>query len=333
MVDVDELVGFLISTRAIACAAICLVLSSRSSRLSLASLLVYGLLRALYWANSSYKCRGSYRWKSLYEFKSCKVLITGGSSGLGQSIVKTILEAFPNVTILNIDVKASLETNDRLTDYICDLRDTQKLTLILNDIKANHGGEIRLLINNAGVRSEYEGFKNLKSQDVHNVFAVNVMAPIKLIQELTPVEGGQEQCYVVNIASSLGILSAAKAAAYAASKAALIGFHRSYTFELESRGVPNIRTLLVVPGQLDTDMFSGFEPPRQFFAPVLNTEKVAQKIIDCVEVGMRGDLSVPLYAKFAYLLMAMPYSVQTIVRKMSKMDDCLPTGQPTDSIQ
>ena len=324
MVNIDDLVRFVISTRFIIITFLCTLLTCRSLKLSLVPLLMHGLLQTLYKANLAYKCGGQFKWKSLLEFKSCKVVITGGSSGLGRSIVKNLLDTFPNVTILNVDMKTSPEANDRLIDYICDLRDSQALNATLKEIKVNHGSEIRLLVNNAGVRSRYEGFKELKCQDANDVFAVNSVAPMRFIQELTPHESSDEQCFVVNVTSSLGILSAAKAAAYAASKAALICFHKSYTFELESKGVSNIRTLLVVPGQLDTDMFSGFEPPRQFFAPVLDREKVAKKIVDYVELGMRGDLSAPLYAKFAYVLMAMPYSVQTIVRKMSKMDDCLP---------
>nr|CAI6436096.1 CBM_HP1_G0009530.mRNA.1.CDS.1 [Saccharomyces cerevisiae] len=48
-------------------------------------------------------------------------------------------------------------------------------------------------------------------------------------------------------------------------------FHQSYNFELQNEnGVRNIRTLLVTPGQLNTEMFAGFKPPRQFFAPVID---------------------------------------------------------------
>lgn len=326
MVDIDDLVNFVTSVKFISFAIICISLSCRSLKLPLGFLLVYGILQTLYKANLDYKCGGKAKWKSLLEFKSCKVVITGGSSGLGRSIVEKILTAFPNVTVLNVDIKASPLANDRLIDYLCDLRDLQALNALLKDIKADHGGDIRLLVNNAGIRSRYQYFRELKSQDVQDVFSVNSMAPMRFMQELTPSDSSNEQCFVVNIASSLGIMSAAKAAVYAASKAALIGLHRSYTFELESKSVTNIRTLLVVPGQLDTEMFGGFEPPRQFFAPVLARDNLADQIIKHVELGIRGDLSAPLYAKFAYVLMAMPYSVQTILRKLSKMDDCLPNG-------
>lgn len=324
MTDVDAVIGLLIHRNVVCFLIVCLFLLFRSLKLAIACFSLYWFLQMLYKANLNYRCSGSSKWKSLNEYKSCKVVITGGSSGLGRSIVEKLLETFPNVVVLNIDVKESPGANDRLIDYRCDLRDPDMLEQTLELIKDCSAGHIRLIINNAGIRSRYESLKELSGKDVQDVFAVNSMAPLRLIQELTPKESSGEQCFVVNVSSSLGILSAAKVGAYAASKAALIAFHKSYTFELESRRVSNIRTLLVIPGQIDTDMFSGFDPPRQFFAPVINKEKLAVQIIQHVEQGTRGDLNAPLYAKFAYLLMAMPYSVQSFARKLSKMDECLP---------
>lgn len=274
--------------------------------------------------NHWYKCRGEFKWKRLGELSDPKAIITGGSGGLGLSIVTELLSRFPNVKILNVDMHHSPKPDNRIVDYICDLRNSKEVENVLNEIKAEYGDKIHLIINNAGMRSRYVNLKNLKEHDMQEVFAVNALAPVRIIQELTPEESSQRQCYVVNIASTLGILAPAKVASYAASKAALIAFHNSYSFELESKAVSNIRTLLVLPGQLDTEMFGGFEPPHQFFAPLVGKKKLAKKVIDCSSVGQRGNIYAPFYSNFAHILMSLPYAVGSLVRKISKMDDCLP---------
>ncbi|QLQ79918.1 hypothetical protein HG537_0C05670 [Torulaspora globosa] len=324
MRSIDALVGLLIRPNAVLLLIVVVFLLIRSLKLASGCGAVYAMLRVLYRADFQYRCGGSSKWRSLHDYKVCKVVITGGSSGLGRSLVEEILRGFPDVVVFNIDIKASPQPNDRLIDFRCDLRSSEMLEQTLKLIKQSGGNDIRLIVNNAGIRSRYEGLKDVRGQDLEDVFAVNSRAPLRVIQELTPEEGSEEQCFIVNVSSSLGILSAAKVGAYAASKAALIAFHKSYAFELESKRVSNIRTLLVVPGQLDTDMFSGFDPPRQFFAPVLSKERLAAKILQHVDKGIRGDLTSPLYAKFAYLLMAMPYSVQSIARRLSRIDECLP---------
>lgn len=324
MTNVDGLVRLLVRPNGICFLVIGVFLLCRSWRITLTCALLYTLIKLLYRADFKYRCHGGSRWKSLHDYKVCKVVITGGSSGLGRSLVEEILRTFPNVIVLNVDVKPSPQANDRLIDYRCDLRDADMLEQTLKSIKDSAKNDIRLIVNNAGIRSRYESLKDLTGQDLQDVFAVNSRAPLRFIQALTPEEGTDEQCFVVNVSSSLGILSAAKVGAYAASKAALIAFHKSYSFELESKRISNIRTLLVVPGQLDTEMFNGFDPPRQFFAPVVNKDRLARKIMQHVENGIRGDLNSPLYANFAYILMAMPYSVQAFARRLSKMDECLP---------
>lgn len=274
--------------------------------------------------NHWYKCRGKSRWKRLAELKDSRVVITGGSSGLGLSIVTEVLFRFPNVKILNVDLHHSPTSDDRLVDYICDLRNSRELEKVLNEIKTEYGDKIHLIVNNAGMRSGYVNLKKLKEDEMQKIFAVNALAPLRIIQELTPDEGSQQQCYVVNISSTLGILAPAKVASYAASKAALIALHNSYNFELENKFVSNIRTLLVLPGQLDTEMFEGFEPPHQFFAPLVSKKKLAKMIIDCNDEGRRGNICAPFYSNFAHILMSLPYAVVSLLRKISKMDDCLP---------
>ena len=250
--------------------------------------------------------------------------MTGGSKGLGRAIVFQLLQDYSNLTILNVDICPSPVRDPRVKDLICDLSDDEEVTALLNLLKRKYKSEIRLIVNNAGVRANFTGFNRIKRENLDKVFKINTFAPLQFIQELAPSRRSTRQCYIINIASILGILTPAKVAAYAASKAALIAFHQSYSFELQNEGVRNIRTLLVTPGQLNTEMFAGFKPPRQFFAPVIDIDTLAARIVSCCESGQRGQLNEPFYCSFAHLLMCIPYSLQRTVRSFTCIDCCLP---------
>ncbi|CCF55998.1 hypothetical protein KAFR_0A05630 [Kazachstania africana CBS 2517] len=280
--------------------------------------------------NSWYKCYGARDWKKLSDYNNAVVVITGGSNGLGKAIVYRLFSKYPNITIVNIDLQELKMENKRLVQLKCNLGNDTELNDAIKSIKQLYSGQIRMIINNAGVRSSFKNFDEVDILDFENICAVNTMAPIKLIQALVPKASEtnlHSQCYIVNIASTLGIVTPAKVTSYAVSKAALIAFHQSYGFELMTKNRSDIRLLLVTPGQLNTGMFSGFEPPRQFFAPVLDVDNLAEKILQCSERGERGSINEPFYAYFAHMLMSMPFSIQIMLRKLSKMDECLPDGK------
>ncbi|CAI4047392.1 hypothetical protein N7582_004085 [Saccharomyces uvarum] len=288
-------------------------------------LVLYTVLVNLFLVTNSYiKRSGHNNWKGLHESKNGMVLVTGGSKGLGQAIVHQLLRDYSDLTILNVDICPSLLHNSRVKDLICDLSDEREVTSLLHILKRKYKDEIRLIVNNAGVRAKFADFDRMERDDLVKLFTINALAPVRFVQELAPSKHSTRQCYIVNIASTLGILTPAKVAGYAASKAALIAFHQSYSFELQNEGVTNIRTLLVTPGQLNTAMFGGFDPPHQFFAPVVDVNSLAAKIVRCSELGQRGQLNEPFYCSFAHLLMCIPYSLQYIIRSISRMDGCLP---------
>ncbi|AQZ18324.1 TDA5 (YLR426W) [Zygosaccharomyces parabailii] len=271
--------------------------------------------------NHWYKCKGNEDWQPLNEVEGATVLITGGSDGLGRSIVLEILARYPRVKVLNIDLQKSPQSNPRLVDIECNVGDIEALDHCLDRIKACYGDQLSLIVNNAGIRAPYQDMDQQQKDTIQNIFGVNTFGPIMIMQKLIP---SNRQCYVINVASTLGVLAPARLSTYAASKAALIAFHNSYSSELSTNGMTKIRTLLVLAGQLNTNMFRGFEPPRQFFAPMVNKKTLANKIIDYSARGERGELCVPFYSNFAHLLMALPILPRALVRKLSKMDSCLP---------
>lgn len=268
------------------------------------------------------------KWLQFDQLDSPIAVVTGGSNGLGKDIISILLTKSKKIKIINIDIREpSNDTldSDRVVFQCCDLSNPLEVEKIIGDIKSRYKNQICLIINNAGMRSSYSEFNHIRYSELEKVMQINCYTPFKIMQELRPEQSSGAQCYIINIASILGILSPAKISVYAASKAALISMSNSLKFELNSQNSSNTRILLVITGQLNTDMFNGFKAPRQFFAPVVDTKQLANKIIDYSILGKQSVIYEPFYANFAYLLMSMPSCIQDILRWFSKMDTCLPT--------
>lgn len=152
-------------------------------------------------------------------------------------------------------------------------------------------------------------------------------------------------CSIINISSVLGIVGPSQLTAYSASKAGLRLFHDSLTHEVGEPyySSPNndndndnnnknkpidrlyrkfpINTLLVIPGQINTEMFSGVETPSKFIAPILNPGYVAQEIGNAILTSSIGILYLPFYTRFAWLVWVLPGFIVEFIRKISGMDN------------
>lgn len=151
--------------------------------------------------------------------------------------------------------------------------------------------------------------------------------------------------FVVTVSSVLGHLTAAGFADYSATKAAVSAAHKTLAAELrDSRarataigvgakararagaeaavGVTKgpVKTLLVEPGQLTTALFQHVKSPSSFFAPVVQPELVAKRIVKAVEQGRGGTLRMPLFASLVELYALMPASIQNLARWASGID-------------
>lgn len=128
---------------------------------------------------------------------------------------------------------------------------------------------------------------------------------------------------IVTVSSVIGKLGAARLSDYAASKAGITAMHRSLVAELKS--TPDIKTVLVTPGQLTTPLFNGVKTPSGFFAPELEPVDVAKEIIAAIDAGVSAEVSLPLYARWVDWMNVMPVGVQTILRKLSGIDSGMNT--------
>lgn len=133
---------------------------------------------------------------------------------------------------------------------------------------------------------------------------------------------------IVTVSSVLGHLGASHLSDYAAAKAGLMAMHASLRAELASMaslsdappGAQNIRTVLVKPGQLSTQLFSSIDTPNNFFGPIVEGPELAKAIVRAVDEGTSSVIAMPLYARYIEWLGVLPYGLQRIARWGSGVD-------------
>jgi 3-oxoacyl-[acyl-carrier protein] reductase len=114
-------------------------------------------------------------------------------------------------------------------------------------------GHLDVLVNNAGILRQ--GLIGMTSAEhVREMLEVNVVALIALTQYATRAMDGRRSPSIVNLASITGTQGMAGVTAYAASKAAVVGYTLSSAKELAPKG---IRVNAIAPGMIDTDMVRG----------------------------------------------------------------------------
>ncbi|HVY82767.1 MAG TPA: SDR family oxidoreductase [Steroidobacteraceae bacterium] len=231
-----------------------------------------------------------------------KVLITGGSSGIGRATALKLADAGAHVLIVARDPEklsraaAEIESSGgRVSAYVCDICDTPACETFIARVLSEHG-YIDVLINNAGhsirraIENTYQRF-----HDYERLMRINYFAAVRVTLGFLPAMVKRRAGHVISI-SSIGVLSdAPRFAGYNASKAALEAFTRCAGAEFSDRGVsftvvnmPLVRTPMVAP----TKIYEQFA--------LLQPEEAASLVCDAV-IHKPQRLATPL-GNFAQLL-------------------------------
>lgn len=190
------------------------------------------------------------------------IIITGGSSGIGCSIIKAIQKLAPDVTLCNLSrSKPDIFLGKRGQHFPVDLSDSNAVAIVSKELKRLIAdaptGEV-LLINNSGF-GDYGRMHELKLEKQLSMIDLNVRAVVDLTARLLPqmLERGG---VAVNIASTAAFQPTPFLATYGATKA----FVRNWSLALNEdlRGT-KVRALAVCPGPTRSNFFkaAGFESP------------------------------------------------------------------------
>jgi 3-oxoacyl-[acyl-carrier protein] reductase len=202
-----------------------------------------------------------------------KVIVTGGSRGLGLGIVRRLVcEGYGAIAVarqmsdqLASTIEQAEASRPGSLDFLpFDLSDVQEIPNLVKKVRKDLG-PIYGLVNNAAQGSD-GALALMPNAQIERLIRVNTLSPIVLtkyvVRHMMADGGGR----VVNVASIVGFTGYSGLSVYSATKASLIGFTRSLAREVGRRGV-NVNA--VAPGFLDTEMTQGLDGERR--------EKVARR--------------------------------------------------------
>jgi len=197
------------------------------------------------------------------DLENKRILITGATRGIGKDIAIALAKQKAEV-VFNYrgDVGRANELKEELLQagasavypLAVDITDTETMKEVLTDFTKEVGG-ISGLVNNAGISKDTLVLR-LKEQELSDILDTNLKSTIMLTQILTRSFLREESVSIVNMSSIVGLMGNTAQVAYAASKAGMIGFTKSYAKELASK---NIRCNAICPGFIETEMTQDLE--------------------------------------------------------------------------
>ena len=184
------------------------------------------------------------------------VLITGTNSGFGWLTANSVAALGHKVYATMRDTKGknaekaiALAKVENITVLDVSLTDETSVKNAFDTIIAAEG-RIDVLVNNAGI-SMFGVAESATTDDVQNMFDVNVIAPWRWMKLALPFMRKQSEGLIINVSSGWGRFGAPFSAIYAASKFALEGLSEGLHYELRPLGVDLV---ILQPGAFPTEM-------------------------------------------------------------------------------
>lgn len=184
----------------------------------------------------------------MFRLDNKTAVVTGGSQGIGQEVVRTLAAQGCHVHILDLQPPVD-PPGDNITYHSCNIAKKSEVDSVFNGIAA-----LDILVNNAGI-AHIGNVESTSREDFDRVFSVNVNGAFYcLAASVTQMKknGGGS---IVNIASIAALVGLSDRFAYSASKGAIL----SMTYSVAKDYIKdNIRCNSISPGRVHTPFVDGF---------------------------------------------------------------------------
>ncbi len=190
-------------------------------------------------------------------------LITGASKGIGRKIAEKFAEHGAKVAFTYLSsvekgeaLEQELQTfGTQVKGYRSDASKFQEAEELISAIVADFGS-LDIVVNNAGITKDGL-LMRMSEENWDDVLNVNLKSVFNITKAASKIMMKNRKGVFINMSSVVGVQGNAGQANYAASKAGIIGFSKSVAKELGSR---NIRTNVVAPGFIRTEMTEALDP-------------------------------------------------------------------------
>ena len=185
---------------------------------------------------------------TMFSLEGQVAIVTGGGSGIGLETVRRFRKAGAQVVLADISNSTDLANVEGAAFYRCDISVEDEMREML-EFSLERFGQLNILVNNAGVFSDYQPIEDKQHASFDLCYSVNVLGTAFGLKHATKLmaDGGK----IINVASAAGVIGAVGLSDYVASKHAVVGLTRAAALELGER---NIRVNCVCPTTVETPM-------------------------------------------------------------------------------
>jgi NAD(P)-dependent dehydrogenase (short-subunit alcohol dehydrogenase family) len=238
-----------------------------------------------------------------------RVLITGGASGIGAACVRRFQAEGCSVAVLDRDERALTASPAEFALQV-DVSDAGAVEASVDEAVSGLGG-LDVVVAAAGIAARGT-VAGTEPADWDRVLAINLRGVYLTARAALPhlrVAGGGA---IVNIASQLGLVAAANAAAYCASKGAVISLTRAMAID---HGPEGVRVNCVCPGPTDTPLlepyFGGAADPAaerrayeamQLHGRLVTAEEIADAVAYLASPGANSTMGAALVVDGGYIV-------------------------------
>ncbi|MEM7343850.1 MAG: glucose 1-dehydrogenase [Chloroflexota bacterium] len=206
-------------------------------------------------------------------------IVTGGNRGLGKEMARSLVEAGAQVAVVSTksgEAQAAAQAYDgQAKGYGCDVTQPDQVETLINQVMTDFG-QIDILVNNAGINIR-KPIEELAYEEFQKVMDINVNGIWLTCRAVAPHMKAAQYGRVINIGSTLSIITMPDRTPYATSKGAVLQLSRTLALEWATTGI-TVNT--VMPGPFATEMN----------LPLMNDPEKYKEFIAKIPVGRWGNL-------------------------------------------
>ena len=242
------------------------------------------------------------------KLKNKRIVITGGTSGVGYEMVKALYQENELIVIARSEEKLKAQKSEYkdIITYQADLSNVVEVQRVGEEI-AGRFEHIDILLNNSAVQTTPTFLAdNFSYNSISNEINLNFTAVCSLSYLLLPSLRHEEEAVILNINSGLGLSPKTNSAIYNATKGAINIFSQSLRYQLESTNIVVQQAFLQL---VDTQMTKGRGKNK------MTAKDACSSILDGVEKGIL-DNDIGKVKILRLLLRIAPSIVKKIMKKM-----------------
>ena len=211
---------------------------------------------------------------NLINLKNKKVFITGGTAGIGLSILESFYKLEADIFTIgtNVENLKTIQSNfPKIKTVNFNLENHQKIEELVKEAKDKLGG-LDIVINNAGITKDNLAIR-MSDEEWNKVININLTAVFLVCKYSIKAMMKQDAGSIINISSIVGHTGNFGQANYSSAKAGIVAMSKSLAKEYAKK---NIRINCISPGFIDTKMTKNIN------------EEFKKKLIENIPMGKLG---------------------------------------------